>query len=108
MDKNESNVAELPLAAFFREGWSQTDRILQEVMQSLFMELPDKRQNDPTPVFTLADGTKCFLKKFAAPYENQDGDLVYGFDIKLDSGPLSHLEFVVKCSGWERSPLSPD
>lgn len=101
------NIEHLPISQFMKEGQSQGDRRILEVMEALFNSLPE-RDIQPTPDFVLADGTECRITKFSAPYENYQGDLVYGFDVKFDTGPLSHLEFAVKCSGWERSLVPSD
>ncbi len=96
---NETVVA-LPHDVLVSEGESQKDRLLREVMEELFSGIPDKRTTKPS--FVLSDGTKCFVKKFFAPRPNEEGEIIYGFDVELEDSPLSHLEFAVKCSGWER------
>lgn len=91
-------VAQMPIDTLIRQGQSQRDRRLLEVMTALHGLLPDK-EGDHLPSFILADGTECRIVKFSAPYE-RDGRLRYGFDVRLDRGPIDHLEFCVKCSGW--------
>jgi hypothetical protein len=91
-------TVQVPLDLIIREKQSQRDRRLLEIMEALFARLPDKPGNTAAD-FTLADGTECRIVKFAVPRE-RDGKLWYGFDVKLDRGPLDHLEFSVECSGW--------
>lgn len=98
---SNDNLTSIPHEVLISEGISQKDRLLKEVMECLFASLPEKTTTDPS--FLLSDGTQCFLKKFFAPRKNADDETIYGFDVVIDNGPLSHLEFVVKCSGWERS-----
>jgi hypothetical protein len=95
-----NNVTQIPVDCLMKEGQSQSNRRVQEVMGVLFSKLPDKPGNK-NPDFILADGTECRIVKFAAPRE-RDGEILYGFDVKFNSGPLTHLEFSVRCSGWER------
>ena len=95
------NVSQIPINLLMRESESQKNRMIENVMIGLFSTLPDQKSNIAD--FTLPDGTQCFIKKFSSPYKKIDGDFVYGFDVKFNDGPFSHLEFIVKCSGWERS-----
>ncbi len=99
-------IAQLPLDCLVKEGKSQRDRIAKDVMEFLFAKLPDKASLHPD--FYLDDGTKCWIKKFHPPRKDENGDYIYGFDVKLGEGsPLSHLEFSVRCSGWERNLTAP-
>lgn len=97
---SNDNVSSMPYDVLIKEGSSQKDRLLKEVMEHLFSVVPDKKPE--TPSFTLSDGTKCYVKKFFAPRTNHEHEIIYGFDVILEDTSLSHLEFVVKCSGWER------
>jgi len=97
---SNENVVSLPHDTLTAEGESQKDRLLQEVMETLFLIIPDKKTTNPS--FVLSDGTACFIKKFFAPRHNDDGEMIYGFDVEVDNSTISHLEFSVKCSGWER------
>lgn len=94
-----ADIAQIPAEVLIKQMRSQRDRRVQEVMEALFAQIPDKPGN-VTPDFTLADGTACRIVKFAAPRE-RDGEYIYGFDVKFDKGPLHHLEFAVRCSGFE-------
>ena len=96
----DRNVSSVPIDSFMKEGRSQCNRRILEIMTSLFSFLPDKPGNK-NPDFVLSDGAECRIVKFAAPRE-RDGEFIYGFDVKINSGPLSHVEFSVRCSGWER------
>lgn len=98
---SEKNIVQVPFETLVREGLSQRDRIVTQVMTALWETLPDKAESKPS--FMLPDGTKCWLKKFSAPYQDESGQLVYGFDVQFEeSNALHHLEFAVTCSGWER------
>jgi hypothetical protein len=50
------------------------------------------------PEFTLKDGTRARLDPYIEPEVGDDGELRCGFDVLLDNG--SHLEFMVKNTGW--------
>lgn len=93
-----SVITQVPVDIYVREGRSQKDRRVKEVMDALFARLPDKP--GAVPDFLLSDGTECRIVKFATPRE-RDGEYWYGFDVKFNSGPIAHLEFSVRCSGWE-------
>lgn len=98
---SEKKVVQIPFGNFFREGESQRDRILQEVMEALFSQL--RNNIDRMHDFTLSNGIKCWVTPFYAPKIKKDS-LTYGFDVKFEEEyPLSHLEFSVKCTGWERA-----
>ena len=101
---SSSNVTPIPIDCLMREGQSQSNRRVLEVMEILFSNLPNKPGNE-NPDFVLTDGTECRIVKFAAPRE-RDGEILYGFDVKFNSGALTHLEFSVRCSGWERDYTS--
>ena len=95
----------MPYEALVREGAAQRDRIIAEVMNALFARLPNNcnRYSD----FRLSDGTRCWIKRFSPP-DFRDGEYSYGVDVKFSDGhPLAHLEFLVKCSGWERVLTAP-
>lgn len=98
------NIASIGTDKIMQEGQSQADRILYEVMCKLYAAI----LNSDSPMFTLDDGTNCHVKGFLEPVErhnNKDEPQTeprYAFDIKLDKGPIDHLEFLVKCSGWGR------
>lgn len=97
------NIESVPHELLIREGKSQADRILQEVMEALYAKLPKKKNDEPD--FILKDGTKCWLKAFYEPeiLEGRDA-LQYGFDVVLEDGkPLDHIEFSVKSTGWGRN-----
>lgn len=95
-------IVQMPLGMLVREGESQRNRIVQEVMNALFERLPTTVSHKPS--FSLSDGTQCWIKAFHKPKKNSDDEWVYGFDVKFAEGePLSHLEFSVRCSGWERA-----
>ena len=107
MEDAQPHIAQVPLCLLEREGQSQRDRVLMEVMEKLFTQLP-KDENRPHD-FVLSNGTKCWVKKFSPPGERSDGTVAYGFDVKFsDEAPLSHMEFFVKCTGWERNLSSRD
>jgi hypothetical protein len=46
------------------------------------------------PAFALKDGTKASVDQLAGPALNADGDLVCGFDVRLDNG--GRLEFYLR------------
>jgi len=96
-------VVPIPLETFFSEGTSQKDRVLQDLHDFLFACLPDREVAGLT--FVLENGTECFVKKFSPPRCDDTRGIVYGFDVAFDRGPLSHLEFMVECTGWERELL---
>jgi len=99
-------IVQMPLGMYVREGESQRDRVVQEVMAALFERLPATISSKAD--FKLSDGTKCWVKAFHEPKKNSDDEMVYGFDVKFaEGGPLSHLEFSVRCSGWERALPAP-
>lgn len=98
--KTTAPVTSVPIEKWMQEGKSQADRRIIEVMAHLFNDLPDRDGAD-VPSFKLEDGTECQVRKFTAP-RMRDGEAIYGFDVKFNDGPLSHLEFSVRCSGWER------
>lgn len=102
----KNNVMTVPPELLMKEGQSQSHRRVMEVMSALFDRLPSK-PGKIDPDFKLADGTECRITKFAAPRE-RDGEVRYGFDVKFNSGPLTHLEFSVRCSGWERDYTSTE
>lgn len=100
------NITMVPFDLLVSEGRSQRNRYEKEVMEALFALLPrEVDKNNDSPSFVLADGTRCWLKAFSAPGVREDNNqLQYGFDVKFPEGhPLAHLEFTVKCTGWERS-----
>lgn len=100
----DNNIAHVPVDIILQESLSQRDRVVKEVMDKLYEKLPCAFVEFD---FTLTNGTKCWIKKFHPPKKNDEGILTYGFDVKFDqSAVLSHLEFSVRCSGWERS-LAP-
>lgn len=103
--KTNQSVTSIPVEKWIQEGESQADRRIMEVMQRLFNDLPERDVTD-IPSFKLDDGTECYIRKFAAP-RVRDGETIYGFDVKFNNGPLSHLEFSVRCSGWERDYTKP-
>ena len=96
-----SGVVQIPLDKMVKEGVSQKERRVKEVMEALFSALPDGGENHD---FVLADGTKCWIKKFHPPRECEKDGMIYGFDVKFSpASPLVHLEFSVRCTGWERA-----
>ena len=98
--------ASMPLNRYMSEGMSQRDRAVKEVMEALFNALPDDTSRPCD--FTISNGTKCWIKKFHPPKHTADEDWIYGFDVKFGEGAaLSHLEFSVRCSGWERVLAAP-
>ena len=97
-----SDIEQLPSNVLLEEKRSQKNRIVKEVMEVLFDRLPDKKIRTLTREydFTLKDGTKCWIKQFVEPREDDD-ELYYCFDVWFEEGkPLSHLEFKVTCSGF--------
>ncbi len=103
---SDAKVSNLPLDNFIKEGVSQSNRVVEEVMSSLFNTLSENCERPAD--FKLASGAKCWIKKFHPPQKNSDGEWMYGFDVKFEEGEaLSHLEFSVKCSGWERVLVAP-
>ena len=99
-EEQKDNIHVIPLETFMQESASQAERIVLEVMQKLWLSLPD--HTDRPADFILENGTKCWIKRFSAP-KNRDGVYQYGFDVGFDSGPLDHLEMCVNNSGWGRS-----
>lgn len=102
VETGKSNISQLPLGMLIKEGESQKERVAAEVMEALFARLPNDVQRDHD--FELSDGTKCWIKKFHPPRKSEEDGWIYGFDVKFSpESPLTHLEFSVRCSGWERS-----
>src|SRR5690348_5903736 len=103
---SDNKISPLPFDRYLKEGQSQRDRIIEEVMKVLFSMLPERTARQPD--FILSNGVKCWVKKFSPPKQDTDGEWTYGFDVKFAEGKaLSHLEFSVKCSGWERALTAP-
>lgn len=97
------NIVSIGTDSIMDEGQSQADRILYEVMSNLYDAVLE------TKSFILEDGTNCNIKGFLVPVKQHDNPDIpqtearYAFDVKLDKGPLDHLEFKVTCSGWGRN-----
>ena len=53
------------------------------------------------PAFTLSDGTKACIEPYIAPELDKDGDACCGIDVILSNG--SHLEFMLKNTGWGKA-----
>ena len=62
-----SNIATMPFDILIKEGESQRDRHIKEVMDVLFALLPCKNSDNLEPSFLLSDGTKCWIKAFFFP-----------------------------------------
>lgn len=93
------NVESMPPDVILSEKRSRKDRILLEVMEKLWRELPAGNY-EGDPCFFLESGHKCWLKRFSKP-QDRDGELRYGFDILIEDGAgVDHLEFLVTCTGF--------
>lgn len=105
-----SNITNIPFDNFVQEGISQKNRIVKEVMDALFAQLPPKGIHLDEHSFRLSGGTKCWIKAFSKPKTREDKDnWQYGFDVVFEDGfPLVHLEFSVACTGWERALWETD
>jgi len=95
------NITHLGNDIIMQEAQSQADRILDEVAAQLFDMIADEAPKWAD--FILKNGTECLVRKFYPPKRDDKNELSYGFDVKFDDGPLSHLEFKVTCSGWGRN-----
>jgi hypothetical protein len=98
MDNLKNTITNFPIEKHIEEGISQRNRLLEEVMGCLFEQIKTNSAE-----FFLADGTVCRIKPFTPPSVDINDELRYGFDVVMDDKPVSHLEFTVKCTGWERS-----
>jgi hypothetical protein len=54
-----------------------------------------------TPEFTLKNGTKCKVKPYYEPQENDDGEVKCGADLVLEDG--AHVGITVTATAWEKS-----
>lgn len=90
-----------PVELLIKEAESQRNRALEEVMQKLYGLIQGREKRDVS--FTLQDGAQCFVVQFYEPRISHEGVWAYGFDVQFsEKHPLSHLEFKVTCSGYER------
>ena len=100
-----TNVSQMSAEALIKEGVSQQKRLVKEVMDALYARLsPEKHDLDGEADMVLSDGTQCWIRQFV-PTRDKDG-YEYGFEVRFLDGPLMHLEFAVRCTGWERGVAS--
>ena len=96
-----AEIVSIPMDVLRREGESQRDRILGEVMEALYENLPTHVQGASD--FRLSDGTRCWVRKRGAPQKKAGEGLRYHFEVIFSDGALASLEFSVGCSRWERA-----
>ena len=98
---HECTIQQVPLKTLVSEAVSRKERMVKEVMDHLYASLPEKFSGND---FILSDGTECWIKKFHPPRKDEEDGYIYGFDVKFaENSPLVHLEFSVRCSGWEKA-----
>ncbi|HYD19406.1 MAG TPA: hypothetical protein VEF76_13100 [Patescibacteria group bacterium] len=95
-----AEVVSIPTQVLHREGESQKNRILGEVMEALYENLPTHVQGSSD--FRLSDGTRCWVRKRGGPRQKGEEGLCYQFEVIFSDGALASLEFNVRCSGWNR------